>query len=322
MNPLPSKMKRQNACVVVAITAVLVLVGCSRQPKPTPGALAENVLAMVGETAITTGALAAELNRAGSTDKQAGLDRLIRRELILAEVQRTGFAAQPETQEAWRNFIVNRFVESQRQRIDEIPTPTSAEVETYYQAHVDAYTKPERRQVALIHLRESGATPEARETLTTKANRLRAAAVAEAANTADFGLLAAQYSDHRASRTVGGDVGWIIASNPKGAWPAEVMAGMRALTQPGEISPVIFTGQGCYLLKLIARQPRELVPLEQVRERVTYELARARAQQAEAGFYSQLQANFPVQVNSQRLEELTVPTRSLANAKPPRLPSR
>lgn len=321
MNLLTSSMNKLNVFAAIAIVVGLLLAGCSRKPSATQSVLPENVIALVGETPIPTATFEVELNRQGTTDKQAVLDRLVRRELILAEAERTGFSQTPEMQEAWRSFVVNRFIESQRQRVDGLTAPTAAEVEAYYAAHADAFTKPERRQVALIYLRESGLDPEAKETLTRKANAIREEALA-ITNNADFGTLAARYSDHRPSRNVGGDVGWIAATGPNAAWPAEVLAGARAMNQAGEISPVIFAGQGCYLLKLITWQPAEVVPLDQVRERATYEFARERARLAEAGYYSQLQSNFPVQINLPRFDEIVVSTRQIADAKPPRLPMR
>lgn len=321
MNLLKPQMKTLPALVAVGTTTALMLAGCSRNQNTAQQSFPDNVIAMVGSQPITIEALKAELGRQSSPDKQAVLDRLVRRELILAEAQRTGFSQTPELQDAWRNFLVTRFVESQRQRVDDLTAPTAAEIEAYYQAHPESFTKPERRQVALIYLRESGLDPEAQKTLTQKASALHAEALA-GTNSADFGMLAANYSDHRPSRNVGGDVGWIAATGPNAAWPAEVLAGARALNQPGEISPVIFAGQGCYLLKLITWQPAEVVPLDQVRERATYEFARERAQLAESGYYSQLQSNFPVQINLPRFDEIVVSTRQIADAKPPRLPMR
>lgn len=304
----------------MALATALALVGCSRNEPAGEPPWPDNVIALVGEAPITEEAVQAELKRQGRGGRPAALERLIRRELLLAEVERTRFGESPEMQEAWRNFVITRYLDAQRPRLEELPPPNASELSEYYQTHRDTYAQPERRQVALIYLRGAGTDPEQNARLAAKAAALREQAVAEAASVADFGALAARYSDHRPSRGQGGNVGWVVSSGSTGAWPAEVMAGIRSLSQPGEVSPVIFAGPGCYLVKLIAWQPSKPVPLEQVRERVAAELARERGRQAETEFYAQLRSRFPVRIQVERLEEITPPTQQITAARPPRLP--
>lgn len=306
---------------VTATAAALVCVSCSRHEPPSEPPMPENVVALVGETPITELALQAELKKQGRADPQAALERLIRRELLLAEVKRTGFSDSAEIQEAWSDLIISRFLESQRLHLEKRPPPDASELDEYYQAHREDYSKPERRRVALIFLRGKGTDSDHLAWLATNALSIRNQAVAEASRNPDFGALATKHSDHRPSRNQGGDVGWIVAPGATGAWPAEVMAGIRDLGKVGEISPVIFSGQGCYLLKLIAWRPPESAPLEQVRERVAADLIRKRARQDEMKFYAQIRSRFPVVVRSKRLEGATPPVQLMTDARPPRLPS-
>lgn len=304
----------------MGLATALALAGCSRNEPASERPWPENVIARVGEAPITEEAVQAEWKRQGRGGRPAALERLIRRELVLAEVERTGFGESPEMQQAWRHFVISRYLDAQRPRLEELPPPSASELDEYYQTHRDTYAQPERRQVALIYLRGTGSDPEQNAQLAAKAAALRGQAMAEAASVADFGSLAARYSDHRPSRGQGGNVGWIVSPGSTGAWPAAVMVGIQSLSQPGEISPVIVAGPGCYLLKLIAWEPSEPVPLEQVRERVAAELVRERSRQAETEFYAQLRSRFPVRIQVERLEEITPPTQQITAARPPRLP--
>ncbi|MCW5556856.1 MAG: hypothetical protein KIT22_03305, partial [Verrucomicrobiae bacterium] len=86
-------------------------------------------------------------------------------------------------------------------------------------------------------------------------------------------------------------------------WPAGVSTAMQALRERGEISPVIATDEGFYLLKLVDWRRGDLPRFEQVRDRLQQEMTRERALAAEAEIYSRLRAAFPVQVHQQVLDE-------------------
>ena len=313
-------MKNRNAFVAIVATTVLVLAGCSRKEKPIHGALPENVIAMVAATPIATATFESELNRQRGADKHAVLDRLVRRELLLAEAQRTGFAESPEIQEAWRNFVINRFAEKMQSQMEELPAPTIDELQACYQARIDLYNVPERVHIALIQLRLSPSVgAERKEALTARATALRDQAVAQAQDSKDFGVLARENSDHRRSRMSGGDVGW-IEQNSMG-WPVEIIEAAFALREAGEISPPVQGPDGIYLLKLMEKQESHPLPFDQVRSRVEYQLTRERAEKAEADFYASLKTTFPVVINTQQLNTVAAITTS-SNIKPPRMPAR
>lgn len=307
--------------LITVFPAVFLFLGCTRQETATQPA-PDHVIAMVGETPIPVESFEAELSRRGSADKQAVLDQMVRRELLLAEAQRVGFDKNPEIVEACRNLIVNRFAEKQRSHSEGSPTPTPEELQAYYQAHLDLYNVPERAHIALIYLRQGPfVQPDLKEAMMARATALREQALAAASTSKDFGALAGQNSDHRSSRNNGGDLGWIEKSKLYSAWPSEVAQAMFALQSPGEISPVIQAQDGIYLLKLIERQESNSLPFEQVRNRVQYQFVREREEQAEAEFYAQLKATFPVKINTQRFDEIA-PAPVVAKAPPPRMPAR
>jgi len=73
---------------------------------------------------------------------------------------------------------------------------------------------------------------------------------------ADFGELAADYSEDPTTAATGGDLGFIPESSLKQSEPA-LQRALLAL-KPGETSPVITLPDGYRILKLIARQPAGL----------------------------------------------------------------
>jgi len=306
---------------LIFITLALMLAGCTRRDVPNSGTKADAV-ATVGSNVITSHDFLAESGRRREADRNKVIEGMVRRELLFAEAQRTGFAKSPEMVEAWRILVVNRFAERQQEHSEALPPPTADELKAYYQVHLDRSNVPDRFHVALIYLRQSPfAQADRKEALLARAETLRQTALAGADDIRDFGALARDNSDHRPSRYKGGDVGWIEKSAVPTGWPVEVSAAMFALRQPGEIGPVIKAQDGVYLVRLIERQESHPSPFEQVRARVEYQFVRERAEKAEAEFYARLQATFPVMINTQRLDEIARTT-AVAKATPPPMPAR
>ncbi|HEX4496918.1 MAG TPA: peptidylprolyl isomerase [Thermoanaerobaculia bacterium] len=80
----------------------------------------------------------------------------------------------------------------------------------------------------------------------------------------DFGKLAAQYSDDPKSKSVGGDIGWIV----KGQTVPNFEAAAFALTKPNDIAPVTETRSGYHVIQLLDRQAAGEIPFEQVKPRI------------------------------------------------------
>ncbi len=315
---------------LLATTAAMgLLTSCGHGPSATQ-ADADDIVATVGETPIPSEAFLREWNRhAGKSsgrfaaaDPQAVLDRLIRRELLFAEATRTGFDQSPEIRTAWRDFVINRFAEQQQTSWEELPPPTEQAIAAFREEHPDRFALPERARVAMIYFTLSPfAAADRAEALAKRVAAVREQALREAGTSPDFGRLALEHSEHRASRHIGGDLGWLTVAAATNQWPAEVAAAMFALRQPGEISPAIRSERGYYLLRLLAYEPKRPEPLEEARDRVAYELVRARSAEAEARFYARARSLHPVQVDTQRLHRLSAAVPVVAAA-PPALPAR
>ncbi|MBX3744873.1 MAG: peptidyl-prolyl cis-trans isomerase [Verrucomicrobiae bacterium] len=290
-------------------------------------ALSQGAIAVVGSQAISPDTLlGAWIQRNQGTvapaDKAAVLDDLIRRELLHAEARRTAFDERPDILAAWRDFVINRFAEERERTGGALPPPTEAEIEDHYERHLSHYSSPERIRAALILIRQSPlADEERKEALVARLAALRDQAVQQADSAPDFGELARAHSEHRATRHLGGDVGWMTHDTAAGAWPDEVVTALFALRRQGEISPAIRTSEGLFLLKLIARQPSEPLPLADVRERISQQLSRTRALEAEAAFYEGLKRAHPVRIDTNLLAELCQAPPRVA-IRPPHLPLR
>lgn len=284
-------------------------------------------VARVGEAFITEEDLRAASRRSGGADVTNALEVLLRRELYFLEAQRTGFGDREEVRAAWRAFLASRYEEARLAAREPAAALTEEDLAHYYEAHREEYLSPERRHLAILFLPLSAPADAAHRTaLEAQARTLHDQAVAEARQSPGLGDLAAKHSAHRASRFVGGDVGWMTRAQASRAWSGPVVDAAFALTQPAEVSRPIATEDGWYLVKLIEQQPAQAPPLDQVRDRLRYELARARAAEAQEAELAELRAQHPVEIHPDRLAQVAWPDgRAVATrhstSPPPTLPA-
>lgn len=250
---------------------------------------------------------------------------LIRHRALLHRARTEGLDQDPETRRRIDRLIASIYLEKHSPDPDTIPAPTDEEIRQSYEQRRGEFATPERIRVALIYLRGSPkASGEKAHELRQTAERLRACLDPTAGGSVLFADLARQISDDRTSRYHGGDIGWVELSRKNPPWPEPVVQAMSRLQAAGDLSPVIDTPSGCYLLKLLAREGAGVRPLEAVRDEVTHRLQVARKTALTDRFETDLKTGLQVQVVPDAVARVVVPERRLANAtrQPPALPHR
>jgi peptidyl-prolyl cis-trans isomerase C len=302
------------------VTGLLTSAGLAAQSGGPPGET-ERVLAKVGEASLTVAEFEREWTRvARSAPGTSPIDEL-RRQLLeemigfrlrAAAARAAGLDRDPEIVASFERALVRRldeqWVESHRADL----TVTDEELAAAYAARQEDYRMPERSRAALIWIAAAKGSDR-------KAARRRAEQALDEARKLppappDFGALAVAYSEERASRYQGGDIGWLAAGDAT-RWPAEVVAAIFALETPGALSPLVETAEGYYLIRLVAREMSCPRPLESVRDGLRGELLREKHEALRATQRAALAATYPVFVDEalfERLEPIAV--------RPPSLP--
>jgi hypothetical protein len=282
----------------------------------------QDSVALVGGSTVSREMFLRAWNRRGratatEADKSAVLEDLVRRELLFVEAQSMAFEERPHIRAAWHEFIINRFAEELESQRAQTPSPAPSEIRSYYEAHLDQFSSPERVRAALILRKTSPLAGAAgRESLATELAAVREQALQQAGSLPGFGDLA-RHSDHRVSRSGGGDLGWMTRDAAARVWPEPVVGALFSLRQRGEVSPVISTPEGFFLLKLVERQDAQPLPLEEVRDRIHRHLWRIRVQEAEEAHYADLRLRHSVRVDTNLMARLGESPRQVASRPPP-----
>lgn len=328
MKKLPSI---QGVGLVLALCVVLGAVSCGRQESSEP-------LARVGEEAITLEDLKAEIahrreqNRS-IPSKEALIEEMVEAEALLQRAREEGLREDPAVRREIRNLLIGALKEKALlPRLKEVEV-TDAEVEAEYEASLDLYRKPGMTRLAILFLEGSpGMSQEKREELTNRLKEARDRVISNpppggrgpAAN--GFGKLAIRYSEDQSSRYRGGDIGWLETGRFSYPWPRPVLEAGYSLEE-GEVSPVIASEDGLYLVMKTDSREASVTPFSEVEEAIRDRLRTRRRRELREAFLESTRRNARIEVNRDYLASIDVPEASNATATnrqgvPPGLPGK
>ncbi|MCG8461955.1 MAG: peptidylprolyl isomerase [Holophagales bacterium] len=295
----------------------------SRSPERGSSPPANHVLATVGDVTITVDRFVHEMARYGTgrpdrfttvEERRALLDQLIREQAVASTARQQGYAEHPEILALVEQAIVAKFTRDHLDTRLAEASVTDEEIESYYQTHREQYTEAARVRGAVILIAvPRDATAEQVAELERKAEQIRARAIES--DTDGFGALARRHSDDRASRPLGGSIGWIRRTGRPLKWGEEVVDTLFSLKQPGEIGPIARSDEGFWVVQLLERDEPRLRSLESVRAGIERLLLRARRALLREQFYREIEHALQPEINSELLEDLSVPA-----AGPPPVP--
>jgi peptidyl-prolyl cis-trans isomerase D len=167
---------------------------------------------------------------------------------------------------AARKIVYVRF--SSRDYMNEVK-PSDAEIENYYRFHGEEYLQPKKVRARQIVFR----IPPTATTSQIQAIVARAKDVlAKARSGADFAALARKYSEDAATAAKGGDVGYFEEKEKE-----KPFADAAFSLKKDEISDLVRTSFGLYIIKVEDIRDAVTSPLAEVRDRVVQALKQERA---------------------------------------------
>jgi hypothetical protein len=301
-------------CTAWGVVAVLVA-GCRREAAQPPagGAPEPTGVLTVGGTPILREDLEFELARrggakAGDADFDAIVEEVVQRQRMVAEARLMGLDREPATRRAIEGVLVARWKERQLEpRLVATNTPVSVPRATP-DPQAGVTSDPELiSHVAWLRLQFTPRTSAARrEALRERMTEARSRALQLESAVPGFGPLAIEYSDDDATRSMGGDLGWISRSRSALAGGDVVRRAVDALGQTGEISPVIEGRDGFYLLRLMERREATArgVAGRQEAAVASHRAQIERRRTVEQAVLTELRDRIPVQYHTNALDEV------------------
>lgn len=320
------------------ILALVVTAGCGKKEAQTvqPRAnMAEEVAVWVDQTGITGGQIQKESSRLFShvpkntpADQlpmiqmrllQQAVDNLVVRQLVKAEMERSGVLISQEEIEKGKQDLEKGLGEghSLAMLIAEanLPMPelednlrldlfknkvlkdklqaaldavTDEAVQAYYDGHLDEFTQPEGRLASHILIRVPATADEATKTeLRAKAEGIRRALL----EGADFAKLATEVSEC-ASRPRGGVLGVIVKGKEAKAFE-DAVYGQKI----GEIGEVVESPVGYHVILVTGEQAKKVIPFDEVKDRLKAVLKSQSQQKVAADYIAELKARATIKLD-------------------------
>lgn len=284
------------AAIVVAVVFVAAVVapGCGSDAQPSSSPSADTVMATVDGSEVRASdveLVRAERRLMGEADgATAALDEAIERDIMYREAERLGAEADEsviakrldELESAYGDAAVLDAVldragldrsqlrrsvadgvlrESLRDAKFSSTTVSAKAVNAYYRRNVRRlFTDPASVHLAAIQVRTE---------------KVAENAIGLLAEGRPFSEVAHALSTDPASRDNGGDLGWVLTSS----LPLPLHKAVAA-SGPGLITKPVGGGSMWYVLNVIGERPARVIPLDEVRTRLTDELTRVERAQA------------------------------------------
>lgn len=313
------------------LVPIIALAAC-RQPADE----GERVLATIGEETITVSEFEHEMSRRSqgrpkffesAANRRALLEELMRHRMLVQEARDAGIDQEPEFRALVERMLIQRLRAKRLEERMQDDAPTDEQVAAYYEDNRDTFSRPARRQVAMIRIDvPPAAGDEARATARERAEAALSKVPELPAETPHFGPLAVEYSDDRSSRYQGGVVGWLVdGQSERYRWPGIVLEAAYALDQPGETSSIIETPEAFYIVRLANLQPGRVQPLEQVADGIRHRLQRERSRDLERDLFADIAEGKTSEIDEAALDSVeppqAAPVEADASQEPPALPA-
>jgi peptidyl-prolyl cis-trans isomerase C len=283
-------------------------------PKPALGLTQQEsaqVLARVGDKAITLGDYAAALQRMDRYERlrfesqerrKQLLDEIIAVELLADEARRRGLDRSIETQMRMDQALRDEML---RQVRESLPAPESlpqAEVRAYYDAHQKEFSEPERRRISEIVVASS-------------AEAKRVLEKALKATPTEWGQLVRDFSIGRKQSTqdlpleLEGDLGVVSAPGQGGGsepqLASELLQAAFAIKEVGAVAPEPVESHGRYhILRLTSRTPPRQRTFAEAERSIRVNLVQHQLETSRERMLDDLKKRFPVTVNQSLLASL------------------
>ena len=231
------------------------------------------------------------------------VEGLARFELLAAEAQKRGLQNDPEVVETAKKVMVQRliqkeFEEKAGKKLED------AELQAFYEKHKSDYVKPEMLRLSDIFLPAAKDAPE-RAAQLEKAKELQAqAAEAPTLDFQVFAKLAREHNQDGRTKPLDGDMRFLSVEELTGQYGTEVATAAQQLKTPGEVSGVVETDKGFYVLKLQARQAPLDLSLEQVKSTLQSRVLYERKTEAFTAFLEKLKSEQSLEVDEAALGKL------------------
>ncbi len=237
--------------------------------------------------------------------KKEFLDNLIRQEVLAAEAEREGLDKDPEVRNTLRKIMVQKLVQKRFAPDTAATDVPEADLAKYYEDHKGEYVRPRRVRVHAVVFNAAPGTPERAKKVALAKKTLQKLRADEKKNPMAFAQAVSELSEDLASKQLAGDLQFRSQEELEKAY-SKPLADAAFGLKPGELSNVVETPTGVFILKFTGEQPELNRTLDQVKPQIAAKLSRDRKTKEFDGWLKSLRENAKITVDEKALESIQV----------------
>jgi peptidyl-prolyl cis-trans isomerase C len=280
---------------LVRLTTLLLLTlgfigwGCEKKEVAEEG----KVLARIGDEVITLKDFNDDINRlpaqarrrmARVKMKKRHLDKMVERKLLLQEAGKKGLTEAPDIIDRVENYrerlITQKLLSSIKK---EVAPVTEEDIKQHFEENKAQFQTRKQIRARHILLKDEA---EAKKVL----KEVKAPG-------ADFAALAEEYSQDRATKNRGGDLGYLSP----GRMVRQFEDVAFSLEKPGDISDIVKSPFGYHIIKLEDKKDAGPKSLAQVKGQIRRRLSAQRRNEAQEEFLEEIKSRIRVEINEDLL---------------------
>jgi parvulin-like peptidyl-prolyl isomerase len=270
----------------------------------------EDLVAIVGNQKIFVSDIEKEIKRRGihlkHLDKQKLLEDMILRHAMIDLALKTKINQQPDFIRTYQNLLIGQYKKKYlTPQINGVDF-TADEIRSHYTNNIDKFTQPEKARLAIIYMKtHSTMSDKRKQKIMDRMIEAREQAINQR-HGRGFGPIAVQYSEDQVSRYKGGDIGWLY-ENRAYRWDKKVLNAGFDLKNINDISKIITTEKGLYIVKLLDRRPSKVQPFEKVKSRIRHKQILEKRKKVEKDFVDDVRQKTPVTIYRHAFNKIEIP---------------
>ncbi|KPA16757.1 peptidyl-prolyl cis-trans isomerase [Candidatus Magnetomorum sp. HK-1] len=271
----------------------------------------EDLIAIVGDQKIYLADFDSELKRRGGRqldklDKNKLLDEMILRSSMIDQAIKAGIDKQPDFIRTYQNLLVGQYKKRFLKPLIDGVDLSADEIQRHYTENIQKYTQPAKARLAMIYMKTHPKMSDAKKSQIMERMKEAQSKAKQPVKGRGFGRISVQYSEDQVSRYKGGDIGWIY-ENRSYRWDDKVLKAGFALEELNDISDIITTDKGLYIVKLLDRRPAKVTPFKQVKARIRHKQLLERRKNTEQSFEKDVRQKTPVEIYSDTFDKVSIP---------------
>jgi peptidyl-prolyl cis-trans isomerase C len=313
-----ASLVRAPVLAAVAVTALGLGALACQEPagkRPAKGKTEKtgDVIAEVGDTVLTVEDVQKRLDEqspfvraryADADKKKEFLDAQIRFEVLAEEALERGYDADPEVQDAVKKIIVQKLTREEFDGRVKSADVTDAELQKYFDAHLDEYSKPEMARASVIVVAFGADKAAARKKIEDAQKKAADKSKLEDRN-AYRDLVVATSTDEGTKRA-GGDIRYVTRGDVKERYGDAAEAWLFAQETLNEVSPVLEGKDAFVVLKRTGKRKAITRTFDQVKNQIKNVVFRDKRQESFEAFVAELKKKHGVKVHEDKLAKVTV----------------